>query len=159
MTTQTVKLDGRLRIWTGTDETAEPYIELDLGGRMAPPEGQYWAVERFRMVVNNTSDTRILNAPQMENCRLLVVRNLSQAMVELWWTTRAYNWTGDPPLNWDSPACILRLHPGFPAVVPAIGDTTSAVYCAVLGAESAEIDVAMVGSRFMQFDGDGRPVP
>lgn len=159
MTTQVVKLDGRLRIWSGSDETTEPYIELDLSGRMSPPQGQYWTVERFRMTINNTNDNRILNAPTMANVRLLVVRNLSQTVVELYWTTREYNWGGDPPLNYDLPRCILRLHPGFPAVVPAIGDTTSTVYCGVLGGESAELEVAMIGTRLMATDGTGRPLP
>ena len=126
---------------------------------MAPPAGQYWAIERFRMTVNNDADNRLLNGPRFENVRLLVVRNLSQNIVELYWTTREYGWNREPPLNWTLPVCVLRLHPGFPAVVPAIGDTTSNVYCGVLGGDSAELEVAMVGTRFMAYDGDGRPVP
>lgn len=156
--TQTVKMDGRLRVWSGTDETAEPYAEIDLGGRMAPPEGQYWAVERFRMVLDNGTDNRLLSAPQFENARLLIVRNLGQDIVELYWTTRAYDWS-NPTGSYGLPTCALRLHPGFPAVLPAIGDTTSAAYCAVLGGNSAEIEVTIIGTRFMAYDANGRPVP
>ena len=158
MTSQIVKLEGRVRLWDGTDETTEPYLELDLGGRLTPPTGQYWAVERVRMVVDN-SDANKLPSVQFENIRLLVVRNLGQAVVEINYSTRSYSWNSDPPPNWTSQLCVVRAYPGFPVIITAIGDTTGNTYMGVLGADSCEIDVTMIGTRFMVTDTNGVPIP
>ena len=159
MTAQIVKLDGRIRLWEGTDETAEPYLELDLGGgRMTPPAGQYWAVERVRMVVDN-NDNNALPSVGFENVRLLVVRNLGQAVVEIYYYNRGYSWNSPPPPNWTGQTCVLRVYPGFPVVVSAIGDTTSSTPMQVLGADSCEIDVTFIGTRRMVTKDDGSPIP
>ena len=158
MTTQVVRLEGRLRIWDGTDETADPYLDIDLGGRMTPPSGQYWAVERVRLVVDNTDNNR-LPTVSMENVRLMVVRNLGQAVVEINYSTRGYSWNSEPPPPWSDEMAVLRIYPGFPAVVTAIGDTTGNPYMGVLGAESCELDVTFVGTRRMVTDANGVPLP
>jgi hypothetical protein len=158
MTSQILKLDGRIRLWEGTDETAEPYLELDLGGRMTPPTGQYWAVERVRMVADS-ADNNKLPSVQFENIRLIVIRNLGQAIVEINYTTRSYSWNSEPPPPWTSELCVVRAYPGFPIVLTAIGDTTGNTYLGILGAESCELDVTFIGTRHMATDAQGMPQP